>query len=251
MAHANRIRILVLYDDPFARAGLSTTFARYPDLEVVNADGDALLALPTPRQLAGDAVDVVVADYANGVELAALGSRQIWVGEQCRIMIVASIDREWEIRHAMANGVRGYVLFGCPLDELASGVRAVRWGQRHLSTKVAQRLAESLSGETLTCREEEVLRLVVEGMGNKAIARRLNIAVGTVKSHLKGIFDKLNVESRTQAICATERRGLLSPLPQQSRAALDGEVSTVSNSPVARVNTQVERASVPLGLVRV
>src|SRR5207244_6509368 len=61
----------------------------------------------------------------------------------------------------------------------------------------------------LTAREEEVLRLVVEGLCNKAISSRLGIAVCTVKSHLKSTFDKLNVESRTQAVAAVERRGLL------------------------------------------
>ena len=61
----------------------------------------------------------------------------------------------------------------------------------------------------MTARESEVLRLVVEGVGNKSIARRLTIAVGTVKSHLKAIFGKLSVESRTQAIAVAERRGLL------------------------------------------
>ena len=58
-------------------------------------------------------------------------------------------------------------------------------------------------------REEDVLCLVVEGLGNKAISRRLGIAVGTVKSHLKAAFDKLDVKSRTQAVAAVERRGLL------------------------------------------
>jgi DNA-binding NarL/FixJ family response regulator len=219
MAHANRIRILVLHADPCARAGLSTIFARYPDLEVVNDEDESgedcglLHGAPCNRP------DVIVADYVHGIELASQGSRRAGAVDGFKIMIVASSEREWEIRSALEHGVRGYALFGCALDELASGVRAVNRGVRHLSPSVAQRLAESLSGEPLTGREAEVLRLVVDGMGNKAIARRLDIAVGTVKSHLKGIFDKLNVDSRTQAICATERRGLLGPAPQDLQIA--------------------------------
>lgn len=119
------------------------------------------------------------------------------------------IDREWEIRRALEHGVRGYLLVGCALDELAVGVRAVHRGARHLSTEVAARLAESVALEPLTAREEQVLRLVAEGLCNKAIGRKLGIAVGTVKSHLKSAFDKLDVESRTQAVAAVERRGLL------------------------------------------
>ncbi len=219
MAYANRIRILVLHADPVARAGLSSTFGKYPDLEVVNnadeADEEGW-SLPLPVSCSAD---VVVADYESGVELAAKGSRRPGTGDSFKIMVVASSDREWEIRRALERGVRGYVLVGCALDELARGVRAVHRGLRHLGAQIAQRLAESMSGEPLTAREEEVLRLVVEGMGNKAIARHLDIAVGTVKSHLKGVFDKLGVDSRTQAICAAERRGLLRDLPSHTRAA--------------------------------
>jgi DNA-binding NarL/FixJ family response regulator len=213
MSFANPIRILVLHDDPFTRAGLAATFSKYQDLEVVNIDGDIFEDESLPASRLYRAADVVVADYDNGIRLAERGSRRS-IGTQClKIMIIDSSDREWEIRHAMESGIRGYILFGCALDELASGVRAVHSGVRHLSAPVAQRLAESLSADPLTSREEEVLRLVVDGLGNKSIAKRLDIAVGTVKSHLKGIFDKLNVDSRTQAICATERRGLLSAAP--------------------------------------
>ena len=70
-----------------------------------------------------------------------------------------------------------------------------------------------MSWESLTNREAEVLQLVADGLCNKVIAARLDIAVGTVKSHLKGVFEKLGVQSRTQAILAAERRGIL-PVPR-------------------------------------
>ncbi len=107
------------------------------------------------------------------------------------------------------SGVRGYFLVGCTVDELAAGIRTAHRGAFHLSPQIASRLADSILFEALTAREEQVLRLVVEGHCNKAIGRQLGIAVGTVKSHLKSTFDKLRVESRTQAIVAVERRGLL------------------------------------------
>lgn len=88
-------------------------------------------------------------------------------------------------------------------------------GARALSRRIAQQLAESMTGSQLTSREMEILKLVVDGMGNKLIARRLGIAVGTVKSHMKSIFDKLDVESRTQAIAVSIRRGLLSEHTRQ------------------------------------
>jgi DNA-binding NarL/FixJ family response regulator len=209
MSLVDRIRVLVLHGDPVAQAGLAIAFGRYPDLEVLNApdplDGELSLIRPQQRCSA----DVVVADYPNGMALAIRAARQGNSAASPKVMVIAGVDREWEIRSALAQGVRGYLLAGCAWDELADGVRAVQRGARHLSPQVAARLAESLSLDSLTAREEQVLRLVVEGLSNKAISSRLGIAVYTVKSHLKSTFDKLNVESRTQAVAAVERRGLL------------------------------------------
>lgn len=209
MSTTDRIRVLVVHDDAVSLAGLSATFRKCPDLEIVNSDdatdGEHFMHQSPARWQA----DVVVADFENGIDLAGQIARYPASATSCKVMIFASTDREWEIRRALESGVRGYLLVGCALTELAVGVRAVHKGLRHLSAGVSQRLAESVCAESLTPREEAVLRLVVDGLGNKAIARRLDIAVGTVKSHVKGVFNKLNVESRTQAMAAAERRGLL------------------------------------------
>ena len=217
MAYLNPIKVLVLHEDPVAREGLTSAFARYADLQVIGAASDLEDEMAPLHSPIGHAADVVVADYDHGTELASLASQH--ASQSCKVLIVAANNREWEIRSALECGVRGYIIVGSALDELAAGVRAVYRGLRYLSPQVALRLAEILAGDPLTAREEEVLRLVVEGMGNKAIARRLGIAIGTVKSHLKGIFDKLNVESRTQAICAAERRGLLREARQREQGA--------------------------------
>lgn len=216
MEFTNRISVLVLHRDPVAREGLLAAFARYHDIEVVNAPGNPIDARSLRPLTSRFWADVVVADYDCGSTLASRSERRSGAPDALKIMILAAGYREWEVRSALERGVLGYVLVGCALDDLASGGRAVHRGARHMSPEVAQRLAESFAGEPLTTREEEVLRLVVQGMGNKSIARRLEIAVGTVKSHLKGVFDKLGVDSRTQAICAAERRGLLSEVPRES-----------------------------------
>ena len=214
MSHTDRIRVRVVHDDPVAEAGLSAAFSRYPDLEVEGLAGPADSSQHALRMPGRHIADVVVADYAHGIALAMQAARESNGSGSPKVVILAGMDREWEIRSALSRGVRGYLLVGCALDELADGVRAVHRGARHLSPRVAARLAESMSVEPLTAREEEVLRLVVEGLCNKAIGRRLGIAVGTVKSHLKSTFDKLDVQSRTQAVAAVERRGLLRELPQ-------------------------------------
>jgi len=202
-----RIRISVLHRDPIAHAGLSVAFRSRSDFEVCESHDSPLIR----------AADVVVADYSQGLALAESVARRQKPSTGPRVVVIGGIDREWEIRTALERGVHGYLLVGCSLEELAEGVRAVHRGTRYLSPRVAIRLAESVSLDPLTSREEEVLRLVVDGLCNKAIGRRLGIAVGTVKSHLKSAFDKLNVESRTQAIAVVERRGLL----QQFESAAD------------------------------
>lgn len=230
MPSTARIRVRVVHDDPVAEAGLSAAFSRYPDLEVEVHDstgGNALLPGP-----GGSTADVVVADYAHGIALAMQAARASNASNAPKVMILAGFDREWEIRYALARGVRGYLLVGCAFDELADGVRAVHRGARHLSPRIAARLAESMSVEPLTAREEEVLRLVVEGLCNKSIGRRLGIAVGTVKSHLKSSFDKLDVCSRTQAVAAVERRGLLREPPQRPDLQGDHAMPTALRMPL-------------------
>jgi DNA-binding NarL/FixJ family response regulator len=215
------IRIRVLHRDPVAEAGLSVAFNNRSDFEVHAA-----------RDERASAVDVVVADYSQGVGCAAEFTGRGAFSRVPKVVVVAGIDREWEIRCALELGVRGYLLIGCSLQQLLEGVRAVHRGTRYLSPQVAARLAESISLEALTSREEEVLRLVVEGLCNKAIGRQLGIAVGTVKSHLKSTFDKLNVESRTQAVAVVERRGLLRQSQEQVRYGASSNGARAERQPL-------------------
>jgi len=239
MASTSRIRIVVLHGDPVAQAGLSVAFCRCADFEVQSTPEWAH-GQPLPGIWRGQScTDVVVADYHLGVALAAEVARQGRVGASPRVVVVAGFDREWEIRSALEQGVRGYILVGSSLDELADGVRAVHRGARHLSSQVAGRLAESLALEPLTAREEEVLELVVQGMCNKAIGRLLGIAVGTVKSHLKSAFDKLNVESRTQAVATVQRRGLLRG-SMAAGAAMESRMAAVRSATRPSIGRRAE-----------
>lgn len=207
MTRNDSIRILIVHDDPIAETGLAAGFARYDDLVVTPAAAPSLSFTTSIATLRQGAVDVVVASHQLGAGLA--GRAKHHGIAMAKIVIVGGVDREWAIRRAVESGVRGYLLAGCAFDELVGCVRSVHRGTRYLTPQAAMRLAESVSIESLTPREEAVLSLVTEGLCNKAIARQLDIAVGTVKSHLKSAFEKLQVGSRTQAVAAAERRGLL------------------------------------------
>lgn len=159
-------------------------------------------------------LDVVVADYDTALAITADAEDPRAVP---RIMVVTQRDRESEIRQAIQQGVLGYVLIGCSLEEIVEGVLAVHRGQRHLSRLASQRVAETYMNQSLTGREQDVLRFLVVGCSNKMIASELEIAVGTVKSHVKAILDKLGANTRTEAAAVAARRGLVAQEPVQAQ----------------------------------
>jgi DNA-binding NarL/FixJ family response regulator len=196
---ARIINVAVVYDNLLARLGLASLLADCDDMAVREklAPIDDGLAL----------FDVIVADPRSGTSVLSVLRKQPVHG--ARVVVVASSDTEWPIRASLEHGAAAYVVLGDTGDEIIHAVRNVSRGGFHVSACIAARLAESLSGQRLTMREEEVLALVKDGLCNKLIAARLEIAVGTVKTHLRTAFDKLCVRSRTEAIATVQRRGLL------------------------------------------
>ena len=195
MTSSSPIRIHVCHADPLTRVGLSSALQTYPDFEVIHQE---------PPDGSWSGTDVLAADFATGMDYLC-ATRD--VEPQTRVLIVTTSDRESDIRLALKHGVRGYMLQGSSLDQLAEAVREIHSGRVHLGASVAQRLAESFYGSTLTTREEQVLRCVIEGLCNKEVAARLGLSVGTVKSHLRAVYAKLDVKSRTHAVAVAGRRG--------------------------------------------
>jgi DNA-binding NarL/FixJ family response regulator len=196
------IRVRVIHTDPVLQAALSIALGRIAGVLVDRAE-DGRLPLTE--------VDVVMADYDRGVELLPISGSSWAMKTTPKVLIVTTDDRESAVSTALRHGARGYLLAGNSLAELAAALHDVHEGRVHLDPRVAQRVAEGLYRESLTSREEDVLRQVVEGRCNKDIAARLDVALGTVKSHLRSIFGKLEVSSRTQAIAAAAQRGVLRP----------------------------------------
>jgi DNA-binding CsgD family transcriptional regulator len=116
-------------------------------------------------------------------------------------------------------------LLGCSLQDLFDSLRSVRAGGLAMGPLVASRVAEWMTQRTLTRREGDILRQMMLGRSNKHIAIALNVAIGTVKTHVKSILDKLDATSRTQAAAIAQRRGIL----QEERE------SPSSTSDVARI----------------
>ncbi len=196
MSTASGIRIILRHANPLTRAGLCFVLGQSEDFELVSDD-----------HVGGSrAADLLLADYDNGIRAA-----QSYTIERSpmKVMIISESDRETDIRRALKLGVRAFITAQSSLDEVAAAVRDAHAGRVHLGQQIALRLAESVCNEALTAREAEVLQHVVDGMCNKEIAGRLDVALGTVKSHLRSVYAKLKVRRRTQAIAAAGRRGIL------------------------------------------
>lgn len=221
------IRVAVVHDDYVCRTGLTTAFAACGDMSVWTTRSD------DPELLSSD---VVVTDFDNGMRILATVQVLQMNRPRTRIAIVANVDREWQIRDALARGAAAFLLLGASAEELFTAVRTVHRGECHLSPAIAAKLAMSLATEPLTTREGQVLALLADGLCNKHIATQLAISVGTVKAHLRSAFDKLGVHSRTEAILMAERRGMLRKPhhPRASTAASQAHAPTPQPRPPGR-----------------
>jgi DNA-binding NarL/FixJ family response regulator len=153
---------------------------------------------------------IIVADYERGV---ALARRLASLPKQTapRVLVITLFDKEIQICTALESGVLGYLLQSCSVDELFLAIQRVRHGKRYLCHAVAHCVANRLTHVPLTPREMDVLQLLAQGRCNKIIARELGICVGTVKTHMKGLMQKLNVTARTHAVVVAAQRGMLRP----------------------------------------
>jgi len=126
-----------------------------------------------------------------------------------RVIMLTTFEGDVEIKHALEEGARGYMLKSMPPKELVEVIRQVHAGKKRIPPQLAAQLAEHLSDEALTEREVEVLGQIAGGNRNRDIAERLFITEETVKVHIKHIMEKLGASDRTQAVAIGIRRGII------------------------------------------
>jgi DNA-binding NarL/FixJ family response regulator len=154
----------------------------------------------------------------NGIE----ATKQIKaISPNTAVLILTAYDYDQYVFALLEAGAAGYLLKDVRGQEVIEAVRAVRAGESVLHPVVARKALDhfvhhSMDGSKtpgispLTDRELEVLRLAAKGLGNKDIARELDLSVRTVQAHLGNIFNKLQVVSRTEAVITGLKNGLLS-----------------------------------------
>lgn len=126
-----------------------------------------------------------------------------------RFIVLTTSEGDEDVYRAFQAGARSYLLKSVGGRELLEAIRTVHAGMRRIPPVIASRLAERVQGNELTARELDVLRLMVKGLSNKALADVLDISEGTAKNHVKHILSKLGVRARTQAVTTAIERGIV------------------------------------------
>jgi two-component system NarL family response regulator len=204
---ADKIRVLIADDHTTVRAGLASIIDMEPDMIVVAQATNGREAVDLWRK---HCPDVTLLDLRMP-KLDGVGVIDEIRQEEtsARIIILTTYDADNDIYRAIKAGAKGYLLKDARREELLDCIRKVNRGETSIPHALVEKLAAGMSSETLTGRELGVLMLLARGKSNKEIGANLFISETTVKGHLRNIFTKLNVLSRTEAITVASRRGLV------------------------------------------
>jgi two-component system, NarL family, response regulator LiaR len=197
------IRIVIVDDHAMLRRGLEVFLMSYPDLKLVGeaANGKEALALCADQH-----PDIVLMDLMMPIMDGITATRLIRQDfPDIQVIALTSFGEERLIKDVIEAGAISYLFKKVLADDLANAIRAARDGISTYASEVTDILVESLKKpksrfETLTPREQEVMVLMVKGMGNNEIADTLMIELSTTKSHVGSILSKLGVASRTEVI---------------------------------------------------
>ncbi|WP_330300061.1 response regulator transcription factor [Streptomyces sp. NBC_00503] len=217
------IRVLIADDQPLVRRGLALILGPDPEFEVVGEAGDGAEAVALADRLRPD---VVVMDIRmpvlDGVGATAELARLV---PQCRVLALSTFDMDEYVVEALRAGAYGFLPKDVSPEELIAAIRTVHTGEAAVAPRLLTRListfvraparparqtpegAALLAG--LTPREREIWHLLATGRDNAEIAADLDISISTVKNHITGIFGKLGVRDRAQAVISAYESGLV------------------------------------------
>ena len=203
----NKTRVMIIDDHDIVREGIAAVIGTEPDLILAGSFGSGLAAVEQVEALAPDVVllDLRMPDVDGIATLTLLKERR----PSLRILMLSSHAGDEAIHRAFAAGAAGYVLKTMSVTDILAAVRAARAGRVAPHPIVAGQLAQRVFFEPISAREQEVLRRVAQGEGNKEIAGHLGISESTVKNHINHIMAKLHAADRTQAVTIAVQRGIL------------------------------------------
>jgi DNA-binding NarL/FixJ family response regulator len=213
------IRIAVVEDDLASRKLLVSTLQADPDYVVVAEFSEGKAAVAAVPHLAPDIVlvDLGLPDISGIDVIRKLKA----LNAECNVLVVTTFGDEKTVTSALEAGADGYLLKGTALEELRRDIRFLQSGGSPLSPMVARKLLNKLQSRTtgakpevtgdttLTRREQDILEMIAKGFSYTETSKICGIAAATVHSHLKSIYRKLEVHSKTEAVYEARRRSLI------------------------------------------
>lgn len=219
-ARSNRpTRTAIVEDDPASRKMIVSLLQADPDYVVVAelAEGQAAIAALSHLALDIALVDIGLPDISGIDVIRKLKA----LNPDCNVLVITTFGDEKTVTAALEAGADGYLLKGTALEELKRDIRALRDGGSPLSPMIARKLlnrlqtraaderAESAAETTLTPREHEILDMIAKGFSYAETSKICGISPATVHSHLKSVYRKLEVHSKTEAVYEARRRKLI------------------------------------------
>ncbi len=206
------MKILIVDDHKVVRDGVRFMLSDAPDIEVV---GDADSAEAMFEIIDSDPVDVVLLDIRmEGMTGLEALDRMASDFPQVRVLMLSMHDQPGYVRRAIELGASGYLLKSAGREEVLAAITAVSEGETYIHGSLMEPLLADVTGVSrqagrLSPREQQVLQLIANGSENKQIARELQLSEATVKTYIRGVFDRLDVSSRAEAVAVGLRTGVI------------------------------------------
>jgi NarL family two-component system response regulator LiaR len=208
---SDKIKVMLVDDHAVVRSGLSAFLSVNPDLELVGEAENGQQAVVRAGLLQPDVILMdLMMPVMDGIAATQAIKRQ---NPHIQIIALTSFQEDELVQNALKAGAVGYLMKNVTARELASAIKSAKEGKMTLSSEAAQALVranrQAQETETLTERELDVLKLMVEGLNNAEIAERLVVSLSTVKYHISNILGKLGVDNRVSAVTLALQRKLV------------------------------------------
>jgi two-component system, NarL family, response regulator LiaR len=209
------IQVLVVDDHAMVRKGMHALLNEFEDIRVIGEAADGLKAIELVDQLKPDVVLIdLLMPLMDGAETI---KRIIAIQPGQRIIVLTAFGGDDKLISAIRAGAMGYLLKDIRPEDLVQSIRKVYAGEPLLNPTIAWNYMRSLagvetpqhSGEQLTERELEVLRLLTQGKSDQEIAQQLVVADVTIRTHISRILTKLSLENRVQAALYAIQAGIV------------------------------------------